>query len=181
MISQDLSSSASVHLLSLCSVSIGGGCPDLIGGGGFGACPHDCSNNSDCSQKNSLCCPAACGGHRCLVRCPKLSCSKACSTGYVLSNNCPTCTCKREWAFFFLSQAPNTPMQTRDVEFLHCKRFKTRGLWSRSCLPKKFFFESKCFLGWIWPFCSPWKAFCETTLCSSYEKQGRNLLSPWHH
>ena len=29
----------------------------------------------------------------------------------------------------------------------------------------------------MWPFCSPWKAFCETKLCSSYEKQGRNLLS----
>ena len=26
-----------------------------------------------------------------------------------------------------------------------------------------------------------WKTFCETTLCSSYEKQGRNLFSPWRH
>ena len=79
-----------------CSVSIGGGCPDEKGGGGFGICPRDCLKNSDCTQNNSLCCPAACGGHRCLVRCPKLTCSKACSTGYVLSNNCPTCTCKGE-------------------------------------------------------------------------------------
>ena len=82
------------YSLFLLAVSIGGGCPDEVGGGGFGACPHDCSNNSDCSQNNSLCCPAACGGNRCLVRCPKLSCSKACSTGYVLSNSCPTCACK---------------------------------------------------------------------------------------
>ena len=33
----------------------------------------------------------------------------------------------------------------------------------------------------VWPFCSPWKTLCQTTLCSSYEKQGRNLLSPLRH
>ena len=89
------------HIIFFSSVSIGGGCPDEVGGGGFGICPRDCLKNSDCSQNNSLCCPAACGGHRCLVRCPKLTCSKACSTGYTLVNNCPTCKCKGEQAFFW--------------------------------------------------------------------------------
>ena len=46
---------------------------------------------------------------------------------------------------------------------------------------QKIFFESQCFLERIWPFCSPWKTFRERTLCSSYEKQGRNLLSSWYH
>ena len=94
------------HFIFFSSVSIGGGCPDEVGGGGFGICPRDCLKNSDCSQNNSLCCPAACGGHRCLVRCPKLTCSKACSTGYTLVNNCPTCICKGEQAFLLFAKKP---------------------------------------------------------------------------
>ena len=43
----------------------------------------------------------------------------------------------------------------------------------------KLFFESSYFLEWISPFSRRWKTFCERTLCSSYQKQGRNLLCPW--
>ena len=46
---------------------------------------------------------------------------------------------------------------------------------------QKILFWKLVFLGWVWPFCCPWKTFCETTLWSSYEKQGRNLRSPWRH
>ena len=38
-------------------------------------------------------------------------------------------------------------------------------------------FKSLCFFEWILPFHGTLKTFCERAVCSSYEKQGRKLLS----
>ena len=50
---------------------------------------------------------------------------------------------------------------------------------SKLFVKKILFLKKLVFPEWIGPTCSPWKTFCERMFCSRYEKQGRNLLSPW--